>query len=136
MRAAAVQSCDSVRGFERLCALSYGKIRTCRSVGGCGDAPPCTPVRVDCGRYTLLWGARPVVEGEEDEGGEVEDYSASPFQAAWALLRENARHQVEEDTAATPNSDFKWRKASLRPPGCLERRKACFPPSYGYRRAG
>ena len=112
LKATAVQTCDSVRGWERLAALNYGKVTVCRSAEG-SPRPPCVPVRVDCGRYTLLWGPRPVVDDADSDSDdfEMEDYSKCPYTCAQNLLRENARHEVEADVVATPNADFEWWKA-------------------------
>ena len=96
----ALQACAAVRGFERLVALKYGKILVCR--GGRGSSP-CTPVKVRAGRYLLLWGGRAAgQEGDDDE------CSASPQAAVHALLRENAKHQIDSRSDETPQSEFEW----------------------------
>ena len=104
MQASALQSCTAVRGFARLVALKYGKLLVCRGAKG---SPPCVPVKVRAGRYILLWGGR--MEGQETVGDNDDDEcSASPQAAAHALLRENAKHQIETRSDETPQDEFEW----------------------------
>ena len=93
LTATAVELCVSVRGAARLMAMHYGMVRVCCGVG---TPSPCVPVRVDCGRYTLLW------RGVGDEILDDTEYTPCPQASVSALLRENAEREIESAGASTP----------------------------------
>ena len=101
LTATAVELCVSVRGAARLMAMHYGMVRVCCGVG---TPSPCVPVRVDCGRYTLLW------RGVGDEILDDTEYTPCPQASVSALLRENAEREIESAGASTPLDEFEWWK--------------------------
>ena len=103
--ATALQTCRSLQGFERLCAMHYGKLLVCH--GAAKNAPRCSPVRVEAGKYTVLWNARGVFSQETEDSDDDDDYSASPQASVQRLLREHADHEMHA-SSGTPQDEFEW----------------------------
>ena len=100
----AIQTCQPLRGFDRLCAMHYGKLLVCHGTGKA--SPRCTPVRIEAGKYTVLWNARGVFTPEQGDDDD-DDYSVSPQASVQRLLREHADHELEA-SAGTPQDEFEW----------------------------
>ena len=110
----AVQSCQSVRGFERLAVMAYGKLLV--QVGAGRDTPGCIVLRIEAGKYTLLWNAKGVfsaIEQANDDDNDDEEYSASPQASVQRLLRDHAEHVVAASGDGIPECDFEWWKGFL-----------------------
>ena len=105
IEAAKVQTCETCRGFERLCVLKYGKVTVCRA----GGSSSCGPLRVHRdGMHTLVY-----CTSVENVCGDDDEYTASPLSSVKALLREHADHEIEMANAGAPQqADFEWWKGA------------------------
>ena len=104
IQVAAIQSCECIRGFQRLIVKHYGKLLICPGVGM--NSPRCTPFRIQAGKYTVLWNARGVFTPDCGEDSD-EDYSACPHASVQKLLRDHAMHLVEANEG-TRQDAFEW----------------------------
>ena len=115
LQVCAAQTCQSVIGFERLVVMAYGKLLLSH-VGAGKDSPGCTLLRIEAGKYTLLWNAMGVfsANGEtNDDGDDDEEYSASPQASVQRLLRDHSEHVMTTSSEANPECDFEWWKGPL-----------------------
>ena len=118
IEAAKVQTCETCRGFERLCVLKYGKVTVCRA----GGSSSCGPLSVHRdGMHTLVY-----CTSVENIFGDDDEYTASPLSSVKALLREHADHEIEMANAGAPQqADFEWWKGGAMQKFAVKPLKEC-----------